>query len=74
MLKNTAVIAGLLILSIVTYYLYQHWKVPEGVIPKGDNAETLAWLSFGTSIVALLTAIVGLITKFIDFKKSKSST
>lgn len=74
MLKNTAVIAGLLILSIVAYYLYQHWKVPEGVIPKGDNAETLAWLALGTSIVSLIGSVVGLIEKIIDFKKSKSST
>lgn len=74
MLKNTVVIAALLILSIVTYYLYQTWKIPEGVIPKGDNTETLAWLALGTSIVSLLAAIVGLIEKILDLKKSKSSS
>ena len=74
MLKNTVVIAGLLILSIITYYLYQAWSVPEGVITRGDNTETLAWLAFGTSIASLLAALVGLVGKILDLKKSKSSS
>lgn len=74
MFKNTVVIAALLTLSIITYYLYQYWKIPEGIITKSDNSETLEWLALGTSIISLIGAIVGLVEKIIDRKKSKSST
>ena len=69
MLKNTAVIAGLLILSIMTYYLYQHFKIPAGVEPQGNSDVWIAWLSLATSVVALITAIVGLIEKVIEKKR-----
>lgn len=70
MLKNTLVIVALLILSIVAYYLYQHFRVPDGLQSMGDNTELLAWLSLITSIVSLLTALVGLITKIVEMRRN----
>lgn len=69
MLKKTPVIIFFFVLSLIAFLLYQQVKVPESVIPQSNQAETIAWLSFGTSIVALLTAIVGLIEKIISLKK-----
>lgn len=70
MLKNTVVIAALLIFSIITYYLYQYYKIPAGVEPQSGNDELIAWLSLGASIISLITAIIGLVEKVIDKKKS----
>lgn len=70
MLKRTSTIIFFFILSLSFFAIYQYFKIPEGVTPQSGNPETIAWLSFWTSIVALVTAIVGLIEKIIRGRKA----
>ena len=69
MLKKTSVIIFFLLLSTVLYFVYQWIKVPDEVTPMSGGAETVAWLAFGTSIISLITAIVGLVQKLVEGKK-----
>lgn len=70
MLKKTAVIILLVILAIILFYVYDYYKLPEGVEVKSGNQETIAWVSLATSIVSLLTAVVGLVQKILEKKTS----
>ena len=69
MLKKTWVIVLFLILAIVLYFMYQHFKVPEGVTPMSDAQENIAMISLITAVVSLLTSLVGLAIKVIDMNK-----
>ena len=71
MLKKTSMIILSLAISIFSYGLYQYYKIPEGVTPLSDQTETVAWLSLVTSIIALITAAIGLIEKIIVSRKEK---
>ena len=71
--KNTSIIFFLL-LSIVLYFVYDWLKIPEGIAPKGDSTVMVATLALITSIVTLLTAIVGLIQKLIELNKDKNDS
>lgn len=64
------VIAFFFVLAIVLYFVYQWLKVPEGVTPMNGSSETVAWLVFGTSLVSLLTATLGLIQKIVEKKNN----
>lgn len=68
MLQRSSVILFLLILSAVLGYIYFQYRVPAGVTPMGDSSETIAWISLATSIVSMITAIVGLVHKIMDKK------
>jgi sulfite exporter TauE/SafE len=65
MLKNTFVIAVLLIVSIITYYLYENLKAS----PAEASSSALIWLSFGVSTISFILAVVGLSQKIKDGKK-----
>ena len=69
MLKRNATILFFLCLAVALYFIYDYFKIPEGIeIKSGDPKETIAWLALATSVVALLTSIVGLIQKLIEKK------
>jgi len=63
MLKKNSVIIFLLLLALIAFLVYQQIKIPRGVTPLGDQTEILAWLSLATSIISLITALIGLIEK-----------
>lgn len=69
MLKRTSTIIFLLVLALSAFVIYQDFKIPEGVTPQSNKEETIAWLSLLTSIVALITAIIGLLEKLVKGKK-----
>lgn len=71
MLKKNTVIVFLVVLSVIAFVTYHWLKTPEGVIPMSDQTERIALISLWTSIVALLTAIVGLVDKLIGSKKDE---
>lgn len=72
MLKKTSVIVFFLLLAVVLYFVYQYYKVPEGVTPMSDSAEHIAMISLMTAVVSLLTSLVGLAVKIIDMNKKGS--
>lgn len=68
MLKHSGVIAALLILSTITYYLYQNLSMPvEGELQ--TNALLFAQISLIISIVSFVAAIIGLVKKARESKK-----
>jgi hypothetical protein len=71
MLKRPTVIVIAMLVAVAGFVLYVKYRVPPGVAPKSDAAETLAWLGLATSVVSLLTAIVGLMQKLIELGSSK---
>lgn len=66
MLRNPITIISFLILSAILAYLYFQYRIPSDIVTLGDNTETVALIALYTSIVSLLTAIVGLIQKIIE--------
>ena len=68
-MKRPAVIIGALIVGVLALIFYVQQSPPEGVEPKGGEV-TVAWISLAVAIVSLLTAIAGLIQKFIELRKS----
>lgn len=70
MLKNTTVIVGLLVVAIISYFLYDHFKVPAGVQAQGDSEELVAWISLATAIISLIVALIGLIEKIMERRRS----
>lgn len=71
MLKKTITIVFFLCLAVALYFVYDSLKLPADIEVKGDPKETLAWLALGTSIVSLLTSIVGLVQKLIESKSNE---
>lgn len=65
MLKKWSVILGLAAIAALALGVYLTYRVPLGVEPMGDRTETIAWISLSTSIVTMLTALVGLVQKFL---------
>lgn len=70
MLKKTRFILFFALLAFVSYFFYQHFRIPVGIEPQGIGSETMAILALITSIVSFLTALAGLVSKLIDLKKS----
>lgn len=71
MLKKSITIVFFLCLAIALYFVYDSLKLPDDIEVKGDSKEVLAWLALGTSIVSLLTSLVGLAQKFIELKSNE---
>jgi fumarate reductase subunit D len=65
-LKKPLVIGLLFILSLILFYLYNLYKIPEGLTPQGDDTQTLAWISFATAVVSMVTALIGLIKQVVE--------
>lgn len=61
MLKNTTTITLLLLVSIVTYYVYEHYTIPTEE-PVG-NVVSLGWGALVVSTITFVLAIVGLVQK-----------
>lgn len=66
MLKKTFTIIFFLCLAAALFVAYDSLKLPDDIEVKGDPKETLAWLALGTSIVSLLTSLVGLFQKLVE--------
>jgi len=60
------VIISLFILSIILFYLYNLYKIPEGITPQGDDSEIIAWVSLATAVVSMITALIGLIKQIVE--------
>lgn len=70
MLNKIPTISFLLILSLISFAIYQQVKIPDGVSPQSDaQLETVAWLALWTAIISLLTSIVGLIQNILERSK-----
>ena len=70
MLKRWKVIVIAMLIAIVGLVLYIKYRVPPGITPKSNSAETIAWIALATAVVSLLTAIVGLMQKLIELGAS----
>lgn len=57
--KNVWGIGIFFLFAVIFYVIYKEVKLPDNLL--GDKHETVAWLSLGTSIFALVSAIVGLL-------------
>ena len=68
MFKRKPAIIFFFVLSLSAFAVYQYFKIPEGIIPQSNQAETIARISFWTSISALAAAVIGLIEKLIGIK------
>lgn len=62
---KTWIIIGLVVLAVISFIVYEQYRIPAGVVPMGDTSTTLAWVSLATAIVSLLAAIVGLLQKLL---------
>jgi hypothetical protein len=71
MLKNPLTIMALLLISAILIYLYFLYSAPSGVETKGEGTETIAWISLGTALVSMVTAVVGLAQKLLEGRKSQ---
>ena len=69
-LKRPWVIAVLGALAVVSFLVYAATRPPADMELKGPE-ETAAWLSLGTSVVSLLTALVGLLLKLLDLRNAE---
>lgn len=68
MLKKTGAIVFFLCLAVALYFVYDYFKVPADIEVKSDPKEIIAWVALATSVVSLLTSIVGLIQKLVERK------
>lgn len=66
MLKKTSVLVFLIILTLIFFAIYQQVKIPSGVTPQSENAETIASLALWASIISLITAIISFIQKILE--------
>lgn len=71
MLKKTITIVFFLCLAVALYFVYDELKLPDDIEVKSDSKETLAWLALATSIVSLLTSLVGLVQKLIESRSNE---
>ncbi len=60
MLRVLFIIFGVTV-TAVGIYLYFAYRVPSGVVPMGDESETVAWVGLATAVVGLLTAVVNMV-------------
>lgn len=66
MLKKPFPIIFFFIVAIILFFLYQEWKVPDGVIPQGKQENMNAQFVFWGGVLAFSTAVIGLIQKVIE--------
>ena len=71
MLKQWKVIVIAMLVAVAGVVVYVKCRVPPGVAPKGNAAETVAWIALATAVISLLTSIVGLMQKLIELSSSK---
>lgn len=61
---------GLLAMGIAAYF--NGWLLPTAIESKGDNDTVVAVIALCTSVVSLLTGIIGLVKAAVDLKKLRS--
>jgi|ETNmetMinimDraft_13_1059891.scaffolds.fasta_scaffold12939_2 hypothetical protein len=74
MLKNRFFLVAAIAVALIGLWLYFQTRTPPGIAPKGDGSETVALISLATSVVAMITALIGLIQKFLELKKTQRPT
>lgn len=57
------------VIGLIALYVYLQYRVPDGIVPQSDNANTVAWVSLATAVVSLLTATVSLLKALIEMRK-----
>jgi hypothetical protein len=69
MLKRWSFILVGAVVGLVGLWVYLAYRTPPGVEPMGETSETIAWVALATSVVSLLTALIGLAQKFLELRK-----
>ena len=67
-MKRPAVIVGASIIGFLALIFYFQQMPSDGVEPMGDESTTMQWLTLAIGIVALMTALVGMIQKIIELR------
>ena len=73
MLKRPVFIILLVMVAGVGLWLYFQYRVPPGIEPMGNETETVALISLVTSVVAMITALVGLAQKWLELRATQKS-
>ena len=73
MLKKPIFLVGAIAVALISLWLYFQNRVPPGIAPMGDGTETIALISLATSVVAMITALIGVIQKFLELKNARKS-
>jgi len=71
MLKKSWVIIFFLLLSAIATYLYFENQLPPEVVAQGSSDETYQFIRMLTAVIALFTALIGLVQKLLEFKNTK---
>jgi hypothetical protein len=69
MIRKPLFIGAAFVIAALCTSAYFYYRIPPGVTPQGDNAETLALISLITAIVSMTTALVGLLQTIIGLRK-----
>jgi hypothetical protein len=71
-MKRPAYIIGAAIVCMGAFIVYFAIRPPGGVTPMGDESSAnIAWISLAVAALALATAVVGLIQKFVELRATK---
>ena len=72
MLRKPLVIFLLFLLALFFWWVFQTSRPLPGVEPKGGGPDAwMPWVSLATSVVTLITGIVGLVLKLIEMRGEK---
>ncbi len=73
-MQGKHILLGLIALGIglVSLYIYFQYRVPEGIEPMSDSANTIAWVSLATAVVGLLTGVVSLVKAVIEMRAKRN--
>jgi hypothetical protein len=71
-MKRPSYIIGAAVICAIAFIIYFATRPPDGVTSmNGDSPATIAWVSLAIAVLSLLTAVVGLIQKFVELRASK---
>lgn len=73
--KNRWAVFAFTLIAIVCYFIYQETRIPDHIIPMGDDKET-AWMSYYGGAFAMIAAVIGVIREVVglirDVQKDKN--
>lgn len=69
-LKNPIVIVALLVLAAGLTWYYYDTRPLAGTVGKGE-LDTSAIISIAGAVISLLTALFGMVTKYLDYKMKR---
>ncbi|MGI9420785.1 MAG: hypothetical protein ACR2RA_23420 [Geminicoccaceae bacterium] len=69
-MKRPWFIFGALLIGIGGLFWYRYLEAPSAIATKGSGDPTLAWIALAISILSFLTALIGLVQKLFELRRT----